>query len=198
MGLKEKKESDRRRIRVIDKSFQYGALVRILGATVGIAVAAFLISWILNQMISGAKYDPWRKDLPGSLIALIGLPGIAASYLVIRNTHRIAGPIYRLRKSFDRVRDGDLDFVVSFRKGDRFHELAEGFSTMLESIRKRERGHRDRIDSLRADLDNLETQIGPMEGPKTGKDSILRAIRDMRWRLEDGGRDDRDEHSEDK
>jgi methyl-accepting chemotaxis protein len=132
------------------------------------------------------------------LIALIGLLGVAASSLVIRNTHRIAGPVYRLRKSFERVRDGDLDFVVSFRKLDRFHELAGEFSAMLESIRTRERNHRDILDSLRADLDNLETQIGSMEGTKAERDSILGAIRDMRRRLEDGGRDDRDKPSEDR
>ncbi len=189
MGFKEGTGPDRRRVRVIDKSFQYGSLVRVLVATTAIAAAAFGVSWILYKMISGGESDRVGGGIPGSMIALIGFLGIAASYLVIRNTHRIAGPVYRLRRSFERVRDGDLDFAVSFRKQDRFHQLAEGFSAMLESIRKREQDHRGRTDRVRADLDEMEMRLESLDGLKEEKESLLRMIRETRKRLDAGPSD---------
>lgn len=47
-------------------------------------------------------------------------------------SHRMAGPIYRMRVSLDRMLTGDLDFVIRVRKNDFFQNIVE----RLEKFRK--------------------------------------------------------------
>ncbi len=53
-------------------------------------------------------------------------------------SHRIAGPIYRMRKDLEKMtalNDNELR-TIHFRKGDYFPELAETFNRLVESRRK--------------------------------------------------------------
>ncbi|MBN1898207.1 MAG: methyl-accepting chemotaxis protein [Spirochaetes bacterium] len=46
-------------------------------------------------------------------------------------SHRIAGPIYRLKKTLDAIASGHLNFMVRLRKKDKFKEMAEHMNNLI-------------------------------------------------------------------
>ena len=64
----------------------------------------------------------------GGIILLFGA-------LSIFITHKIAGPLYRLKKSLAMIVEGNLDVKVKLRKGDDLKDLAEHFNMLAEELR---------------------------------------------------------------
>jgi nitrogen fixation/metabolism regulation signal transduction histidine kinase len=52
-------------------------------------------------------------------------------------SHRIAGPVYRLKKAMEEVSQGNMDIQVKIRKNDEFHDLAENFNAMLKNVKEK-------------------------------------------------------------
>ncbi|UCD19303.1 MAG: HAMP domain-containing protein, partial [candidate division WOR-3 bacterium] len=51
-------------------------------------------------------------------------------------SHRIAGPLHRLKMYMEKVENGDHSVRLKFRKNDVIHDVAESFNRMVEGIRK--------------------------------------------------------------
>src|SRR5690606_17371712 len=60
-------------------------------------------------------------------------------------SHRIAGPIFKLSKSLNGLRNGSLA-PIGFRKHDHFQEVATDYNFMIESVS-------DQISASRAHLE---------------------------------------------
>ena len=54
-------------------------------------------------------------------------------------SHRIAGPLFKLRRSMLEVSNGKLDRHIAFRKNDYFPELQDAFNEMIDGIRDRKK-----------------------------------------------------------
>ena len=65
------------------------------------------------------------------LVVLIGLLGI---YF----THKVAGPIYKMKLLLGQVADGKLNFQGRLRKGDELQEFFEVFAGMVEKLKARQ------------------------------------------------------------
>ena len=50
-------------------------------------------------------------------------------------SHKVGGPLFRLKKSLIRVTQGDLDVVIKLRKWDDLKDLAEHINTLIEELR---------------------------------------------------------------
>lgn len=98
------------------------------------------------------------------LVFAIGLAGIVF-------THKIAGPIYKMKRLFRQVGEGKLVLREKLRKGDELQHFFEAFEAMVESMRERQKLEIGRVDAV---LDALQA-----EGSADGKGaSALRALRD--------------------
>ena len=58
------------------------------------------------------------------------LTGIIGIFL----SHRIAGPLYKIQKTFEKIKDGDLTQRVFLRPKDELRDFAEDFNQMMDSI----------------------------------------------------------------
>ena len=65
------------------------------------------------------------------LIMLLALFGVGAAALIF--SHRIVGPIFRIKRYIDMLADGEDIPVVKIRKNDEFQDVAQS----LERLRKR-------------------------------------------------------------
>ena len=74
-------------------------------------------------------------------------------------THRIAGPLYRIRMFAREVADGDLSGTLRFRKKDAVHPLADSLNTLSGN-------YRHRLTSLDADLKRVKKKITELNGSK--------------------------------
>jgi nitrogen fixation/metabolism regulation signal transduction histidine kinase len=66
------------------------------------------------------------------LVVLIGLLGI---YF----THKVVGPIYKMKMLLRQVGEGKLNFHGRLRKGDELQDFFEVFATMVERLKERQR-----------------------------------------------------------
>ncbi len=82
------------------------------------------------------------KNTYYAIAALVSLTFLSIWGLLL--SHRVAGPLYRLRKHLHSVAQGDTLSDVRFRKGDFFQEVADAYN--LQMIRYREAVHAAGLD----------------------------------------------------
>ena len=116
-------------------------------------------------------------------------PGIAGIILLfgvlsIFFTHKIAGPLYRLKKNISEITNGNLDVKVTLRKGDDLKDLAEHVNKLAEELRTF-------VNTVKVDYDLLSEYILEMEREidakmiteETGR-KIIKKVQDSRKNIE--------------
>lgn len=79
----------------------------------------------------------YQSDMVFSYLGIAFFVAFILSTIVsIYVSHKVAGPIVRLRGHFKRIADGDSVEKVAFRKGDFFSDLPEEINKALEKIQK--------------------------------------------------------------
>ena len=68
---------------------------------------------------------------------VIILMGVLVGWYAIRFSHRIAGPVYRLKKSLDDAIAGDYSVRISLRKRDFLKDIADKMNQLLEALDKK-------------------------------------------------------------
>jgi hypothetical protein len=81
--------------------------------------------------------------LVGALALLVVLIGLCGIWF----THKIAGPVYKMKMLLRQVGDGKLVFHGSLRKGDELQDFFEVFSWMVEKLRERQAKEVSQLDS---------------------------------------------------
>ncbi len=79
------------------------------------------------------------------LVIGIGLAGIIV-------THRVAGPVYKMKRLLGYVGDGHLRLSEKLRKGDELQHFFDAFERMVDSLRKRQESEIGRLDKALAAL----------------------------------------------
>jgi len=72
--------------------------------------------------------------LVGSLLAMVVLIGMLGIFF----THKVAGPIYKMKMLLRQVGEGKLHFNGRLRKGDELQDFFETFGKMVEQLRDRQ------------------------------------------------------------
>jgi methyl-accepting chemotaxis protein len=67
---------------------------------------------------------PWL----GGIILFFGVVSIFIS-------HKVAGPLFRIKKALSQVTDGDLSVVIKLRKWDDLKDLADHINKLIEELR---------------------------------------------------------------
>lgn len=79
--------------------------------------------------------------------------------LFIFMTHKIAGPLYKLKSHLAAIRHGQSIGPLTFRNGDHFHDVAEEVSLFLETISLNQESDFQYVDEVAAYIDNLSTVV---------------------------------------
>ncbi len=82
-----------------------------------------------TESIVGVKR--WEIVLPVILVNNLVLM-VVFSFLGLRYSHRIAGPVYRISKDIDRVLQGEQGVRVKLRSKDRLQELSIQVNRLIE------------------------------------------------------------------
>lgn len=128
----------KRKTIIIDPDFQvklafWGSIITLAEVVVG-CVIVMLVA-LTNSNLS----NPERVDFFYKLIGIIGgivLVMTALNFVIgLLFSHRIAGPVYRLKKAMEQVGEGDLSLLIRLRSGDELHELKDAFNDMVSNLR---------------------------------------------------------------
>jgi hypothetical protein len=87
------------------------------------------------------------------LVVLIGFAGILV-------THKVAGPIFKMKRQIRDVGEGHLRIPAKLRKGDELVDFFDAFETMVVNLRARQQGEIDKLDQA---IKTLEPKAEPGE-----------------------------------
>lgn len=88
-----------------------------------------------------------QKTMMVSLVAGLTLLVVLIGLLGIYFTHKVAGPIYKMKMLLGQVADGKLNFQSRLRKGDELQDFFEVFASMVERLKARQADEVSELDA---------------------------------------------------
>jgi methyl-accepting chemotaxis protein len=158
-----------RRNFIIERNFQlkYAFLLSVIGGMVSLTLGAVIYYFIRENydlfLSSGLTTSPnvvnhiqrEQRFLAVILVSAFIFLMIFLTVLGIFITHRIAGPVFTLRRALQKIAGGDYSPNVKLRKDDEFRTLEESFNFMMTSLRERTNSI---ITTLEASLETLKSR----------------------------------------
>ena len=159
---------------VVDPKFQYGLIIRFVTVVTIILISSLiLLTLIYNEFINtvipislGAGGVTSLEivnlvnlsDLIGPVIYVIFLSVTISSTAVfilgVRFTHRMAGPVYRLRSDIAEMTEGDLGKEVLLREKDYFKFLAAD----IDLLRRKWQGSVKELKTINRQLNDISNE----------------------------------------
>jgi methyl-accepting chemotaxis protein len=96
-------------------------------------------------------------------------------------SHKIAGPLYKLRVFLQKAREGKLQESLKFRKGDHFTELADDYNAMVKSFRDLTN---ENVETVTTAIARIENALGKTGVESRGEiEQALAELRSVRGRI---------------
>jgi methyl-accepting chemotaxis protein len=179
----------RRLFPIVNKSIQYRFLAMTLVHVFSLLLLIALFVFVPDILEMGKETSSLETRLAAANRVLFFharfWPVLLALVVVItlhsfHEIHRIVGPLYRFRVSFDRIRGGDLGFTVRLRKKDYLDQEKESLNGMIQAMREKLQQMQDltarSLASQKAFAQHLE---GGSPDHATGLDLCSRLGRDL-------------------
>lgn len=178
----------KRNIVFIQKKFQIRSIMTVVSI---IAISGFLSGILLYFMLSSELsselkvahqqlQNTWESLAPaiffGNILTVI-VTSIVAGIAVLYQSHKIAGPMYRLQKMCEEVSNGNYNPVTSLRKADQLTALAQSFASMIDALREKQDNNKSKVAELRKLLESMLKQVE--------KESDKKFINDMFDKLDE-------------
>lgn len=177
----------RRRQYLIDPGFQYWFIGRITILAVAILVFSLFLLALAYQQYGDITVELMQPDPFGaaggiktvakhssvfSLLWPVLAISMAGTLLVtfffgLFLSHRMAGPIYRIRMVLKEMAEGNVSGILRLRKKDAFQPLAESINILKDSWRKK-------VQELQELCRKLESTV---EG--SGQEQLLKRINEL-------------------
>lgn len=90
---------------------------------------------LLKKTITVNTYLMWINGILG--IALVAV----VFFIIVRRAHRVAGPMYVLKRYMNEIADGTVPEIRPLRKGDEFGDVFDAFREMIASLNLKRRKH---------------------------------------------------------
>jgi nitrogen fixation/metabolism regulation signal transduction histidine kinase len=117
------------------------------------------------------------------LLVLVGF-GVLFAFMVagygIVLTHKVAGPLFKISRYMNDMREGKLGIVYDLRKGDQLRDFYETFKQMHIALRKQAEAEVSTLDEVIASSERHLAQAGPQGGGELAR--YLDSLREMRDR----------------
>ncbi len=91
-------------------------------------------------LIRGQTMMIW--SLVGGLALMVVLIGLLGIYF----THKVAGPVFKMKRLLRQVGEGNLHIEARLRRGDELQDFFDAFTQMLAGLRKFERSQLDELE----------------------------------------------------
>jgi methyl-accepting chemotaxis protein len=166
----------KRKIYIVDKKFQYKFVLMllffILITVFTVSFTTFYVIWqnVIEEFFFVPEASKKLGDIYVKTTELLILPLIVLSVVSciagILISHRIAGPVYRMKKVAEEIAKGNLCVNVKFRKSDELHGLADSMNGMIAGVRNLVKEDRSTINKIMAVSDKLTKDIKKHKGLK--------------------------------
>lgn len=138
----------RRRNRFIDPSFQLKFIIKfcmvVIISSFAIATAMFfLVRGSTTVAIENTRVlvkptsDFILPQMTLVLLAAAVFSSLVVFFITMYVSHKIAGPVFRIQKEIDLVRQGDLTRHFNIRDSDQLQDLARSLNAMTHTLREK-------------------------------------------------------------
>jgi nitrogen fixation/metabolism regulation signal transduction histidine kinase len=182
----------KRRVRnyLIDRRFQLGWVLRVAVVTALIVAVMgyFLYDTVADatdQMLAAKMADPSLTEeavcafidqaerdklvtiavLAGGFVGLV----LVLSLFTIVVTHKVAGPIYKMKKLFGEIDGEHLQLWAKLRRGDELQDAFRAFDDMVRRLR----------ESRHEDIDELEAIVEELRSEASSGDRAARRLEEL-------------------
>jgi len=174
-ALMEGKKYERKQY-IVDKKFQYKFVLMLIFfiflTVLTVSFTTFYVIW--QNVIEEFFFVPEASKKLGDIylrtsellvlpLAVLAVIGAVAGIFI---SHRIAGPVYRIKKVSEEIAKGNLSINVKFRKGDELHDLADSMNSMISGVRTLVKEDRSAIDKIAAVSEKLTADLKKQKGLK--------------------------------
>jgi len=97
----------------------------------------------------------YHKNVWPAVFIIILLFGFFSIFI----THKIAGPVYRLKTRLQQIIEGDLASTVTLRKDDDFQELADSVNLLSAGLKGFATALKGNLETLSCNIDEIQQQI---------------------------------------
>ena len=173
-------EKIRRRNYFIDKPFQTIFIVKfciiviissfVIGASIFYLSTGFTTVAIENAHVIVKSTSDFMLPVVIETIILVTLFSAAAVILLtLFTSHKIAGPLYRLKVEIEKFKLGQLNASFRTRRTDQLQDLTESLAEMSRVLTEKHLGIKNRLSELKVSL----------EKPGADKDAIMRKLNEL-------------------
>ena len=157
--------ANKRRHYFIDKSFQTKFILKfcliVILSSLLIGVTMFYVSRNSTtvaiedtKVMAKLTADFILPLMIGILLIVATLSALVVSILTLLISHKISGPLYRLKREIDILKDGDFRRNFSIRTRDQLQELSKSLNTMCKTLREKQVELKRRVEAVRSSLEN--------------------------------------------
>lgn len=101
-----------------------------------------------NALLAEQKHTiDQQRSMLTTLVFGLALFVVLIGILGIYFTHKVVGPIYKMKMLLRQVGDGKLNFQGRLRKGDELQDFFEVFAGMVDKLKERQRREVDELSS---------------------------------------------------
>ncbi|PLX15244.1 MAG: hypothetical protein C0601_13550 [Candidatus Muiribacterium halophilum] len=127
----------------IEKGLQSQIIVAFIVLTVFVLMITMFNLYFLSQYMVANTLEPSEYIQFSSMLSrafsmlkykiyfLIGLDVIIVFIVSLFISHQLAGPGYKIKKSITKIKDGNLNFKVVLREGDKFDDIANELNALI-------------------------------------------------------------------
>jgi len=123
-----------------------------------------------------------QRTILGALLAMLAVLVAGVGMLGIVFTHKVAGPIFKMKRLLREVGAGKLVVRERLRKGDELQHFFDVFEKMVEELRRRQEAEIARVDTI---LEKLEGAPVSTRGMKEFDDDGIELLKQLRREMQD-------------
>lgn len=123
-----------------------------------------------------------QRTLLLGLVAVLSLLVVGIGLLGIVFTHKVAGPIFKMKRLLRQVGGGKLVIRERLRKGDELQDFFEAFERMVEDLRARQMAELSKVDRI---LEKLSDAPLSQRGLKEFDDDGVQLLKQLRREMQD-------------
>ncbi|MDP2923009.1 MAG: methyl-accepting chemotaxis protein [Candidatus Omnitrophota bacterium] len=168
-----------RRNYFIDKSFQTKFILKFCGIVILASIVIGVILILFSTKSTTVAMENTKVTAKGTadfifplmlqtILIVTIFSAVTTSILTLFVSHKIAGPLFRLRREIEKLGEGNLNVNFNIREGDQLRNLATSLAAMSYSLR-------GKIEALRRDFLEIKEMIEKM--PHQDKSQLQERIK---------------------
>lgn len=167
-------QSNRRKTYLIERKFQLGFILKLFGLVAGgglitvavlyiLATRSNTVAFVNSRVVVTTTANFILPILLQTVIAVMLIVGIGTFLVTLFFSHKVAGPLYHLKKAIKDAESGDLSVDFKLRHLDQLQELGDSFNAMIKKMRENIKGLKAGISELDEKLRSVNENDVPAE-----------------------------------